>query len=138
MQPRLRRPRRTDVRLCKQTEHGAVFISEFKGKYAASVCVRNRSSCGTLFREAQLHTRLAAAAAAQEGIRRPPSKAFVTKEQRERQKASEKSRTRHELTFEEVSAEVTGNRTLCSGFGLEQVTASKPAVMTAPFLARAT
>ena len=90
-----------------------------------------------LFREAQLHTRLAAGAA-QKGTRRPPSKAFVTKEQRGRQKASEKSRTRHELTSEAVSAEVTGNRTVRSGFGLALVTASKPALITAPFLARAT
>ena len=41
-------------------------------------------------------------------------------------------------TWEEVSAEVTRERTLLSGFGLEVVTASRPALITAPFLARAT
>ena len=49
-----------------------------------------------------------------------------------------KRSTRHVLTWEEVSADVTREGTLRSGFGLEQVTASKPALITAPFLARAT
>ena len=39
-------------------------------------------------------------------------------------------------TWEEVSAEVTRERT-CSEFGLEVVTASRPALLTVPFLARA-
>ena len=37
-------------------------------------------------------------------------------------------------TFEEVSEEVTRDRTLRSEFGLELVTASRPALITAPFL----
>ena len=53
-------------------------------------------------------------------------------------KVVRKRSTRHVLTWEEVSAEVTTERTLRSGFGLEVVTASRPALVTAPFLPRAT
>ena len=114
-------------------KHGAVRVSELRGRYAASVVCETLRLC--------IATRLAAAA--HDGtwpFRRPPSKAFVTRERRERDKGIRKQP--HAAcavqTWEEVSAEVTRERTLLSGFGLEVVTASRPALITAPFLARAT
>ncbi len=53
-------------------------------------------------------------------------------------KGIKKRSTRRVLTWEEVSAEVTREGTLRSGIRLELVTASRPALITVPFLARAT